>query len=50
MSSGLENNKGADQPAHPDSLISAFAVSLLENTISRLAKSKILNFLASICS
>ena len=34
-------NKGADQPAHPRSLISAFVIRLLENIISRLAMSNI---------
>ena len=28
------NNKGADQPAHPRSLISAFVVCCLDSTIS----------------
>ena len=35
------NNKGADQPAHPRSLISAFIIHLLESIISRLATSRI---------
>ena len=35
------NNKGADQPAHPRSLISAFVIRLLESTISRLDTSEI---------
>ena len=35
------NNKGADLPAHPCSLISAFVISLLESNISILATSKI---------
>ena len=34
------NNKGADQPAHPRSLISAFVVRCLDSMISILAKSK----------
>ena len=34
------NNKGADQPAHPRSLISTFVVRCLYSTISVLAKSK----------
>ena len=38
------NNKGADQPAHPRSLISAFVILLLESTISRLPTSEISNF------
>ena len=36
------NNKGADQPAHPRSLISAFVFRFLESIISRLATGKIL--------
>ena len=35
------NNKGADQPAHPRSLISTFVVHYLDSTITILAKSKI---------
>ena len=35
------NNKGADQPAHPRSLISAFVVRCLDSIIPLLAKSKI---------
>ena len=35
------NNKGADQPAHPRSLISAFIVRWLDSTIPILAKSEI---------
>ena len=30
------NNKGADQPAHPRQLISAFVISFLESDISKL--------------
>ena len=33
------NNKGADQPAHMHSLMSAFVFRLLESIISRLATS-----------
>ena len=33
LSSGFVNNKGADQPAHPRSLISAFAVRSLGRTV-----------------
>ena len=44
LSSGCANNKGADQPAHPRSLISALLVRCLESIVSRLAKSEI-----SIC-
>ena len=38
---GLANNTGADQPAHPCSLISAFVIRVLESTISKLAPSEI---------
>ena len=37
----LANNKGADQPAHTRSLVSAFVICLLERFISRLAMSLI---------
>ena len=37
LSSGFAKNKGADQPAHPRSLISAFVIRLLESIISKLA-------------
>ena len=35
------NNKGADQPAHPRSLISTFVVRCLDSIIPMLANSKI---------
>ena len=35
------NNKGADEPAHPHSLISTFVIGLLESFISRHALSVI---------
>ena len=38
---GFANNKGADQPAHPRRLISAFVICLLKSIISRLATSEI---------
>ena len=38
---GVANNKGADQPAHQRSLISAFVISLLESMTFRLASSEI---------
>ena len=38
---GFTNNTGADQPAHPRSLISAFVICVLESTISKLAASEI---------
>ena len=41
LSSGLANNKGVDQPAHPPSLISAFVIRLLESIISKPATSEI---------
>ena len=34
------NNKGADQPAHPRSLISAFVVRCLDSIITIFAKSR----------
>ena len=33
---GFAKNRGADQPAHPRSLISAFVISCLEIIISNL--------------
>ena len=42
---GCANNKGADQPAHPHSLIRAFVTHLLQSIISRLATSEISIFL-----
>ena len=38
---GFANNKGADQPAHPHSLISTFVIRLLKSIISKLATSEI---------
>ena len=38
---GFANNTGADQPAHPRSLVSAFVIRFLESIISRLAMSEI---------
>ena len=38
---GFANNTGADQPAHPQSLISAFVIHVLESVISSLATGKI---------
>ena len=35
------NNKGADQPAHPRSLISAFVVRCLDSVMSLLSVTKI---------
>ena len=43
------NNKGADQPAHPRSLISTFVVPYLDSMICILALSKVSRFyLASV--
>ena len=36
LSSGFANNKGADQPAHPLRLISAFVIRFLESIICKL--------------
>ena len=41
LSSGFANNIGADQPAHPRSLISAFVIRFLESTIFNLATREI---------
>ena len=41
---GFANNTGADQPAHPRRLISAFVIRLSRSIISRLATSEILIF------
>ena len=38
---GFANNEGADQPAHPHRLISAFVIRFLESIISRLATREI---------
>ena len=34
---GFANNTGADQPAHPRSLISTFVIRFLERIMSKLA-------------
>ena len=45
------NNKGADQPAHPRSLISAFVVRCLDSTISLDSKAEISRlYLASVAA
>ena len=45
------NNKGADQPAHPSSLISTFVVRCLDSIISLVSISKIASFcLASVAA
>ena len=38
---GFANNTGADQPAHPRSLISAFVIRFLDNTICKLPTGEI---------
>ena len=40
FSSGLVNNKSADQPAHPHNLISAFVSRSFESIISKLSAAK----------
>ena len=45
------NNKGADQPAHPSSLISAFVVRCLDRIIPLVSISKISSlYLASVAA
>ena len=41
---GFAYNTGADQPARPRSLISAFVIHFLESIICKLATGKISNF------
>ena len=41
LPSGFANNKGADQLAHPRSLISAFAIHKLNRIVLKLAPSEI---------
>ena len=41
---GFANNTGADQPAHPRSLISAFVIRFLESIICYLATGEITLF------
>ena len=41
LSRGFANNTGADQPAHPRSLISAFVICFEESTICRHATDEI---------
>ena len=38
---GFANNKGADQPVHPPSLISTFVIPFLESIICKLATDEI---------
>ena len=42
---GFAKNTGADQPAHPRSLISAFVIHFLESSICKLATGEISTFL-----
>ena len=44
LSSGFATNKGADQPAHPHRLISAFVIPFLKSIISKLASCEIFIF------
>ena len=49
LPSGFANNKGADQLAHPRSLISAFAIHKLNRIVFKLAQSEIsLFYLVSV--
>ena len=49
MSHVNANNKGADQPAHPRSLISAFVVRCLDSVMSLVSVTKIASLmLASV--
>ena len=48
LSSVIRNNKGAEQPAHPCSLISNFVICFLRRIISGLAISQTSIFLASM--
>ena len=41
---GFANNTGADQPAHPRNLISAFVIRFYKSTICRLAADEITIF------
>ena len=47
---GYANNKGADQPAHPRSLISAFFYLLFGKYHIKACYKLNFNFLASLCS
>ena len=40
LSSGLANNKAADQPGHPHRLISAFVIRFLESIYLNLLQAK----------
>ena len=44
------NNKGADQPAHPRSLISTFVVRCQDSIMPQVSISEISKTLASCCS
>ena len=47
---GFANNTGADQPAHPLRLISAFVSRFMKSIMCKLSTGEISNFLASLCS
>ena len=47
---GFANNTGADQPAHPRSLVSAFVIHVFQSNISKTCYEHNFNFLASLCS
>ena len=47
---GVTNNKGTDQLVHTGSLISAFVILFLENTMCKRATGEFSIFLASLCS
>ena len=50
LSLWFANNKGADQPAHPRSLISAFVVRLIGKDHIYTCYKQIFKILASLCS
>ena len=48
LSSGVANNTGADQPAHPRRLISAFVIRFSESIICKLNTCEISIFFVSV--
>ena len=50
LSLGFAKNKGADQHAHPRSLVSDFIIRFLESIISKRITSEIPFFLDRLCS
>ena len=50
LSSRRGNNKVADQPAHPYSLISAFVIHYLKSRVASFGNMQNFNILASLCS